>query len=84
MTTLRTELKETITTIQSEMNVNTTEVANVKERLNNLTELIQKEAHERAEEAATWEAQKKKREEEKLKENEDKKKMKDERRKKKK
>lgn len=78
MATLRTELKETVTTVQSEMNVNTNEVANVQEILKSLTELFQKEAQERTEEAAAPEARKRKREEEKLKEKEDKKKREDE------
>lgn len=50
MTTLITELRESVTIIQRDMNVNETVVANVEERLNSLTELFQKDAHRRANE----------------------------------
>lgn len=77
-TSLRTELRESVSTIEAKLDVNSTIVEKIEDKLNRLTEILLKETQKRTEEVAAREDRKRKRKEEKQKEKEEKKKKKDE------
>lgn len=83
MATLRIELKDSVTTVRSEINTSISETATVRNELTIISEIVKKGEHERAEEATARANQKRKREEETYKEKKDKKKKEEERRKRK-
>lgn len=60
---LRTELRESVSTVEAKLVINSMAVEKVEDKLNRLTELIQKEAKERTEVAVARENQKRMREE---------------------
>lgn len=83
ISTLRTELKDSVTIVLSEMNTNKAVVATVQNEFTSLSKIIKKGEHERVEEAAARAAQKRRERKRNKRKKEEKKRKEDGRRKKK-